>query len=198
MYAARAFRAMPSMPSTPSIRRSLSALLLPVVLSGVTALSTGACSKKGTDEGDAGEDGGADAGLTRDAADEADAPPDARTLAEQAERAGWEDAGRACGAKTLPDCPMQAWMKRHATTMVGFGDISALAQVFEQIATMAPDDALPDGGPIYVNWRSISMDGAAAARAGDVSAAKGACRGCHVQYRSKYHTELRGKPVAQP
>jgi hypothetical protein len=165
------------------------ALLLPTL--------AGACAKKNADEApDAAPSDDYDAGVIRDASD-ADVGVDAQALREEEERQAWLDAGRFCGAKGMPDCPMQEWMKQHASSMIGFGDISAVAQVFDQIAKLVPSDALPDGGPVYTNWVSISIDGAEAARAGDLAAAKAACRGCHTQYRSKFHIELRGKPLAK-
>jgi hypothetical protein len=126
-----------------------------------------------------------------------DAPSDVgRDTRAEDERAAWADAGHFCGdGKLQPDCPMQAWMKKNAATMLGFGDISSIADVFDRIAKMAPDDVGPDGRLLYANWRSISDDGAAAARAGDVPAAKAACRGCHVQYLKWYQGQLRGRPV---
>jgi hypothetical protein len=158
------------------------------------ALALGACSKSGATEeaADAGPSIGVfDAGHASDAA--LDAPHDSRA---EDERAAWVDAGRFCGdGKLQPDCPMQAWMKKNATAMLGFGDISAIADVFDRITRLAPDDVTPEGRPVYANWKSISEDGAAAARAGDVPAAKAACRGCHVQYLRRYQTTLRGKPV---
>lgn len=50
-------------------------------------------------------------------------------------------------------------------------------------------------GAGYPNWVSISKDGAKAARAGDLDAAKAACRGCHEQYKKKYKVELRQRPI---
>jgi hypothetical protein len=103
------------------------------------------------------------------------------------------DAGRFCGAKDQPACPLQQWMKDHATPMLKFGEITALAEVFDQIAHLAP----PRTTEVYAfpNWISIAHDGAAATRAGELEAAKAACRGCHVQYRQQYKETFRGLPI---
>jgi len=117
-------------------------------------------------------------------------PRDAR--AEQAKLAV-ADAGRLCGEKGLPDCPMQLWMKRSATTAIQVAETTALADAFEEMALLNPSRQLAPGE--YVNWVSISLDGAAASRMGDITAAKAACRECHAQYRAKYHAELRALPL---
>jgi hypothetical protein len=117
------------------------------------------------------------------------------------------DAGRFCGSRDLHDCPLQGWMKRNATPILDFGDISTIAVVFDQIAALAPPDTTEDGGLVYENWTSIARDGANATRTGNLEAAKAACRGCHVQYRDRYHAVLRARdlppippavPVAPP
>lgn len=113
----------------------------------------------------------------------------------EAERAALLDAGRTCGSKELPDCPLQGWMKRNAKTLISFGDISSIAEAFDRIARFAPTNTAEDGGLAYPLWTSIARDGAAAARAGDLEAAKGACRGCHNQYRSTYHAWMRGRAL---
>ncbi len=95
----------------------------------------------------------------------------------------------ACGDAPLPPCPLYAWMKAKAGPAAGHADAdpATLAAVLDQIATFAP--------PGYPNWASIARDGAAAARAGQGDAAKASCRGCHTQYKARYKTELRGRPL---
>jgi hypothetical protein len=161
--------------------------VLPLALL-VSALGAAACAKRDDEQE-------ADGGLLSDAGFDAhldDAPHDARY---EEMRAALVDAGRFCGADGLPDCPLQAWMKRYANTMIGFGDISAIAEVFDRMAALAPDDFRVDGRPTYPNWVSIARDGANAARAGDINAAKAACRGCHSQYLPLYHRELRARAL---
>ncbi len=106
-----------------------------------------------------------------------------------------QDAGRFCGARDLHDCPLQGWMKRNATTMLEFGDISTIGIVFDQIATLCPTDTIEDGGLVYANWKSIAIDGANATRMGNINAARAACRGCHSQYRAQYHANMRAREI---
>jgi hypothetical protein len=92
-----------------------------------------------------------------------------------------------CGKKPLPDCPLQAWMKKNANPPVSAGDLPALAQVMDRIAKLGPAE--------YSNWASIAEDGARAARAGDMTAAKAACRSCHDQYKKPYKADHRARPL---
>ncbi len=78
-------------------------------------------------------------------------------------------------------------MKSTANPAALASDGAALAAAFETMVGFAP------GG--YTNWASIAHDGAAAARSGDVTAAKAACRSCHDQYKAKYKTELRARKI---
>jgi cytochrome c553 len=78
-------------------------------------------------------------------------------------------------------------MKENTAAASTSGDLQALATAFDAIATMAPSG--------YTNWASIAKDGAAAARAGSLDAARAACTGCHNQYKAKYKAELRMRPV---
>jgi hypothetical protein len=66
-------------------------------------------------------------------------------------------------------------------------DLPGLQKALEKIATLAPAG--------YTNWASIAKDGAAAAKGGDLTAAKAACRTCHDQYKQKYKTEMRGRKL---
>jgi hypothetical protein len=93
-----------------------------------------------------------------------------------------------CGKKPLPDCPLQAWMKSNANPPVMTSDLPKLAAALDKIVGLAPAG--------YTNWASIAKDGAAAARSGDLAAAKQSCRTCHDQYKQKYKTELRTRPVS--
>jgi hypothetical protein len=47
----------------------------------------------------------------------------------------------------------------------------------------------------YTNWVSISKDAATAARAGNINAAKAACRTCHDQYKKRYQSEIRDRKI---
>ena len=66
-------------------------------------------------------------------------------------------------------------------------DYQGIADSLTKAASFAPAG--------YTNWASIAKDGANAARAADLNAVKAACRGCHDQYKNKYRTEMRTRPV---
>lgn len=121
------------------------------------------------------------------AADAARADAPAAKTDAAAPAAASTDAGVGCGTKPLPDCPLQAWMKAHANPPVMTNDLPGLAAALDKTASFAP--------PGYDHWASISKDGAAAARSGDLAAAKAACRSCHDQYKQKYKTELRARKI---
>jgi hypothetical protein len=96
-------------------------------------------------------------------------------------------ANAACGNKPLPDCPLQAWMKTNTNPALAKNDLPTLAVALDKMVAFGP--------PGYVNWASISKDGAKAARAGDVAATKASCRTCHEEYKTKYHADLRGRKL---
>jgi hypothetical protein len=102
------------------------------------------------------------------------------------------NGGASANAGTSPgdasaDPPLKAWMKAHAARAVNARDFEALSIALEKIAGFAP--------PGYPFWASIARDGADAARAEDIDAVRGACRGCHSQYRDTYKRELRDRPI---
>jgi hypothetical protein len=181
------------------------ALVLGPILGALAATVNVGCSHDG--ESAEGQPDGAPSAAAPLAPSAATAPPildagpidagpiDAGPLAARTERVLREiaDAGSACGSKDLPACPLQQWMKDNAAAMLDFGEITTIAEDFDQIALFAPPRF---GQPSrFPNWVSISKDGAAAARAGDLNAAKAACRGCHVQYLAPYHASFRGLPI---
>lgn len=92
-----------------------------------------------------------------------------------------------CGTKPLPDCPLQAWMKANANPPVLRNDLPGIATALDKVAGFAPAG--------YTNWASIAKDGATAAKGGDITAAKAACRSCHDQYKTKYKTEMRARKI---
>jgi hypothetical protein len=67
------------------------------------------------------------------------------------------------------------------------GDLPSLATALDKIVGFAP--------PGFPNWASIAKDGAAAARSGDLAAAKASCRTCHDQYKQKYKAEIRARKI---
>jgi hypothetical protein len=85
------------------------------------------------------------------------------------------------------DHPLKAWMKANAAAAVNAHDFEGLAIALEKIAGFGP--------PGYPFWTSIARDGADAARAQDIDAVRGSCRGCHSQYRDRYKRELRDRPI---
>lgn len=66
-------------------------------------------------------------------------------------------------------------------------DYAGLATVFDKIATFAP--------PGMGSWGSIARDGAKAARDSNIEGVKGACRGCHDQYKTRYKKEMRDRKI---
>lgn len=154
-----------------------SVLVLPVPKASASAPFTALATMAGFDAGAAG-DGGSAAPVGIDAG----ATPIAAGVK--------GDAGAGpCGEKGQPDCPLQEWMKRVVNKPYLAKDAPAVAEAFDKMVPLAP----PGGG--YPNWVSISKDGAKAARAADLEAAKAACRGCHDQYKKKYRAELRTRPL---
>lgn len=79
-------------------------------------------------------------------------------------------------------------MKTNTESALAANDMPALAIAFEKIVAFAPAG--------YTNWVSISKDGAKAAKANDAEAVKAACGSCHKQYKEKYKTEMRAKPIS--
>jgi hypothetical protein len=78
-------------------------------------------------------------------------------------------------------------MKANTSAAMSAQDYDALATALDKTAKFAP--------PGFTNWVSISKDGAAAARAQSLDGVKGACRGCHNQYKDKYKKEMRDRPI---
>jgi hypothetical protein len=78
-------------------------------------------------------------------------------------------------------------MKANTAPALNAQDFEALAIAFEKIVAFGP--------PGYVNWQSIARDGADAARVEHLDAVKAACRGCHSQYKNRYKTEMRDRPI---
>ena len=46
-------------------------------------------------------------------------------------------------------------MKQHATTLFGFGEISSVAESFDQMALFEPPTTFTEGIDTYPNWKSI-------------------------------------------
>ncbi len=141
----------------------------------VFAVALGACSK---DEAPAPAEMGASPDVSGDVSASRGVGADAG--------AGTSVAEAACGDK-LVLCPLKAWMRAHTAVAVNAHDFQGLAGALEKVAGFAP--------PGYPHWTSIARDGADAARAQDIEAVRGACRGCHSQYRDNYKRDLRARPL---
>lgn len=93
-----------------------------------------------------------------------------------------------CGRPGLPPCPLQQWMRQKLAKSLAANDLPSVAKRFDGLAKLAPD-------PSWTSWATFAADGAAAARDGDVAAARKACSSCHSAWRKKYRAEHRTRPV---
>jgi hypothetical protein len=78
-------------------------------------------------------------------------------------------------------------MRENAAKSVESRDFGSLVATLDRIASFAP--------PGYPYWVSIAKDGADAARVQDIEAVHAACRGCHSQYRERYKSTSRDRPI---
>ncbi|AKT39759.1 uncharacterized protein CMC5_039100 [Chondromyces crocatus] len=92
----------------------------------------------------------------------------------------------ACGAKGQKSCPMQGWMKSVLGPATSSGDPEKLAKALAYVATKPP--------PGMGEWVTISNDGVAKAKAGDIEGAKTSCKKCHDLYKDTYKRTLRDSP----
>jgi hypothetical protein len=90
----------------------------------------------------------------------------------------------ACGAKDNP-CPMQKWMKANMAPAAANGDGAALNTALTYVAGHVP--------PGFDKWAGIATEGAAAAKKGDIDAAKKSCKTCHDLYKTKYKEDMRDR-----
>lgn len=101
--------------------------------------------------------------------------------------AGGDAGADPCKLDAGPGCPMLRSMKGPITAAFAAKKAPELIAALATITSSAPAG--------YANWASISRDGAAAAKAGQWSAVKASCRGCHAQYKLKYIAEHRSEPL---
>jgi cytochrome c556 len=101
-------------------------------------------------------------------------------------------AADACGEKGQPSCPLQGWMEKNMDPAVDAKDGKALAAALEKSVAFVPDPKWNDGD---TGWTKLAREGAAAAKSGDIAAAKKSCKSCHKAWRDKYKTQFRLKPV---
>ena len=95
-----------------------------------------------------------------------------------------------CGSKTNP-CPLQKWMQDNVGSKLADGNLDAVANSLDKVATMSPD-------PSWADWAKFAKDGASAARKGGdagTQGAKQACKACHDKYKNEYKTRFRTKAV---
>lgn len=92
-----------------------------------------------------------------------------------------------CGAKGLPDCPLQSWMKTQVQSYVRTQDFAKLAKALDQLASTPPAG--------FVRWAEHARAGAEAARASDMAGVRASCKGCHDELRVKYRGELRASAL---
>ncbi|WP_232379870.1 hypothetical protein [Polyangium fumosum] len=91
-----------------------------------------------------------------------------------------------CGAKGQKACPMQGWMKSVMASATSSGDLTKIANALAYIAGKPP--------PGMGSWVSISNEGVAKAKAGDLDGAKASCKKCHDLYKEKYKQTMRDLP----
>lgn len=96
--------------------------------------------------------------------------------------------GGNCGGPGVPPCPLQAWMRASIAAPLAANNTGALAIGLERAAALQPD-------PSWASWRTIALQGAAAAKKGDVSGARAACKACHDAWRDAYRRQYRGRIV---
>jgi hypothetical protein len=96
--------------------------------------------------------------------------------------------GAACGGPGLPPCPLQGWMRANIAAPLAANNSAALAVGLERAAGLNPDAS-------WSSWSAIAMQGAAAAKKGDIAGARAACKGCHDAWREAYRKKYRSRPI---
>ncbi|MFO0677320.1 MAG: hypothetical protein U0169_12365 [Polyangiaceae bacterium] len=91
-----------------------------------------------------------------------------------------------CGGKDNP-CPLQKWMRANIAPALAGKNANALAVALEKSAAFSPDPSW--------TWAAIANKAAAAARNGDIAAARTSCTGCHAAYKQPYKDKFRTRPV---
>jgi hypothetical protein len=91
-----------------------------------------------------------------------------------------------CGPKSEL-CPLQRLMRDDIANAVVANDGARLAAALDRVTAVSPE---PSWG-----WATISRAGAAAARAGDLGAARQACAKCHEDYKARWRESYRTRMV---
>jgi len=97
-------------------------------------------------------------------------------------------AQAACGGPGQAPCPLQAYMRASVASPLASNDVETLAAGLERARRFVPD-------PSWGSWASFAAEGAAAARARDVTRARASCKGCHDAWREKYRAAYRARPL---
>lgn len=84
-------------------------------------------------------------------------------------------------------CPLQRWMRGYVSIATATDDTASLAIALDRIALFSPDPSW--------SWVTISAEGAAAARRGDIAGAKKSCGACHVLYKTDWRAKYRTRAV---
>lgn len=98
------------------------------------------------------------------------------------------DAGPICTPDVARGCPLFRRMVDKTARLLASGDALAVAKELDAIAELGPKE--------LAAWRSISRDGAQAARDGKLAAVRAACSSCHRQYRAIYIRDHRSRVFA--
>lgn len=96
-------------------------------------------------------------------------------------------ASVSCGGKSLPDCPLQGWMKSTLQSYQKEKDYTRLATSLEKLAANAPEG--------YGTWKELALAGAAAALKHDDTAVSKNCKTCHNEHRQRFRKERRAEPI---
>ena len=96
--------------------------------------------------------------------------------------------GATCGGPGQPACPLQAWMRANIAAPAAANNSAALASALEKTAGLAPE-------PSWGSWRTFALQGAAAAKRGDMAGARTVCKQCHDAWREAYKAKYRTRPI---
>ena len=91
-----------------------------------------------------------------------------------------------CGPRN-EGCPLQRYMRGWVSIATANDDEASLAIALDRIAAFSPDPAW--------SWASVSRQGAAAARRGNLAEAKKSCETCHSLYRPAWRASYRTRTV---
>lgn len=93
-----------------------------------------------------------------------------------------------CGGPGAAPCPFQAFMRASVAAPLAKDDTDALAAGLEKASKLSPD-------PTWKSWEKFALDGAAAAKKGDLTNARAACKGCHDAWREPYRAKFRSRLI---